>query len=531
MAAMVVLAVWGISGLGVSPGEIDFGASPVGKPSALYTVTLVNRSAGDLHDLRTNFEGEAAGDFHLTMANMCSSIAAGETCVLPVEFLPQEPGPRRASLVAWNADGSEVRTALLGTGRAGAVIVSPRSLDFGNVEIGSSAEKRIAVLGEGWFHVHGVSIDPDDGQFKATADTCLDTTPNLKGCTVQIVFRPTAAHAVEATLSLQDDGEGGPHTIAVRGTGTPPPSIGSAAGLGTAAGATSAAGENPPPNNATPNKTPPAEPKQPAISVDPLALRFVSGNQEPRVVNIDNRGDGPLQITSIAIVGNNRERFTLDKSGCGAEVPAHGVCSLSVSYKPKFWSGSHYEAQLQIDHNAPNFTSPQVIALSWERQEVPHGNAAFQPGALDFGSVQAGQTKQQTLTIVNVGKVDLKNISLRLGVIGNGEKGPFAHSNECRALAVGERCTVTVRFSSATPGSFSSTLYVCEGGIEQVGSIDLKAIQLAPIATPSVVFQPKVPNSEPGKLVLPSCAQPALNSLHVSGLPGVRPEVRLSATA
>jgi hypothetical protein len=57
------------------------------------------------------------------------------------------------------------------------------------------------------------------GQFAITGTNCITTLPVGGTCTINVVFRPTAAGAYSATLTIRDNVNGPAPSSALSGTG------------------------------------------------------------------------------------------------------------------------------------------------------------------------------------------------------------------------------------------------------------------------------------------------------------------------
>ena len=85
------------------------------------------------------------------------------------------------------------------------------------------------------------------------------------------------------------------------------------------------------------------------------------------------------------------------------------------------------------------------------------------PDSLSFGSVSRGVTSAaRTVTVTNTAAVALPMASVALA---GKNPGQFSQTNNCPAqVAVGGKCTVSVKFKPTSTGSKSATLVVTPGG-------------------------------------------------------------------
>jgi uncharacterized repeat protein (TIGR03803 family) len=109
-----------LSGVGstakLSPTSLSFGSVTVGSTSTAKTVTLTNVGAAALSLTGISITGKNAGDFSQT--HTCgTSLAAGKSCTISVDFKPSAKGARGAAVsVTDNASGSPQEVVLTGTG-------------------------------------------------------------------------------------------------------------------------------------------------------------------------------------------------------------------------------------------------------------------------------------------------------------------------------------------------------------------------------------------------------------------------------
>ncbi|HKS70312.1 MAG TPA: choice-of-anchor D domain-containing protein, partial [Ktedonobacterales bacterium] len=164
-----------LSGTGTTPApavtlsnsSLSFGTVVIGHSSAAQSVTLTNSGTAALTINSIAPGGTNPGDFAQT--NTCpigpATLAPGGTCTISVTFTPSATGSRTASVsIADNAANSPQAIALSGTGQnptAPAVTLSPTSLSFGNVNVGSTSPAKSITLtnsGNAALSISGITI-------------------------------------------------------------------------------------------------------------------------------------------------------------------------------------------------------------------------------------------------------------------------------------------------------------------------------------------------------------------------------------
>jgi uncharacterized repeat protein (TIGR01451 family) len=220
---------------GVSPASLDFGDVPVGSPSASQQVTVTNTAAagaGDLHIGQLMTTGANASSFGLG-ADQCSntSLAPGASCTLVVTFLPTARGAASATLqVPDDAADSPQSVALSGTGVGPVAEVTPSSIDFGAVAVGTTSAPRTVTItntgdtGQDLVLTADSITGPNAGDFAFVSERCVTSGVLAAGssCTIELSFTPSASGIRTATLSITDNAADSPQTVSLTGTGATP---------------------------------------------------------------------------------------------------------------------------------------------------------------------------------------------------------------------------------------------------------------------------------------------------------------------
>jgi hypothetical protein len=146
----------------------------------------------------------------------------GQSCRITVSFSPTLAGPRSGAVTLNdNAPGSpQQKTALSGTGGAGALIFTVTSLNLGGVIPGYSGTQSATLINDGSAAVNitGISIVPSGGTFTSTNNCPAKLNPR-QTCVFQVTFTPPDTGTYSATLTVTDNGIGASATLALSGTG------------------------------------------------------------------------------------------------------------------------------------------------------------------------------------------------------------------------------------------------------------------------------------------------------------------------
>ena len=142
-------------------------------------------------------------------------------CEWQVNFTPSQTGLRTATLKIVANDSPSPHVALLrGIGVSnGQGTLSATSLDFGTESVGHQSPVHQVALtntGTGALKLSGIAASP---QFFSQTNTCGSSLAAGAKCTISIRFIPTLQGMLVGSLSVQDDGAGSPHAVALSGIG------------------------------------------------------------------------------------------------------------------------------------------------------------------------------------------------------------------------------------------------------------------------------------------------------------------------
>jgi hypothetical protein len=174
-------------------------------------------------------------------------------------------------------------------------------------------------------------------------NTCGTSVAVAATCTINVVFKPTAAGSATATLSVNAGHGAGTQTVALSGTGVVP-----------------------------------------TYTASPTSLAF--GNQlanvasMPKSVAVTNTGSVTLPITSIGLSSTGSQPFSQINT-CGTSVAVAGTCTISVVFNP----ASAGSATATLSVNAGSGAGTQTVALSGTGI-VPTVTLAAAPTSITVGT-------------------------------------------------------------------------------------------------------------------------------------------------
>jgi hypothetical protein len=431
----------GTPAVSLSPTSLTFASTNVGSTSAAQTVTLKNTGTGVLTISSVSFTGSNASSY--TQTNTCgTSLAASASCTFSLAFQPTAVGTASATLsIADNASSTVQTIALTGTGvGVPAVSISPTSLTFASTNVGSTSAAQTVTLkntGTGALTISSVSFTGSNAASYAQTNTCGTSLAASASCAISITFKPTAAGAAPASLSLADNASNtaSAQTVTLSGTGV---------GV-------------------------------PVVSLSPTSLAFAStlvgAQSAAQTVTLKNTGTAALTISSLSFTGSYASSFA-QTNNCGTSLAISASCTISVTFKPT--AGGSLTASLSLTGNATN--TPQTVALTGTGV-VPVPVVTLSTAALSFPvtvvnpSPGYAYSPAQALTLTNSGTAALNLTAITLSGIN---PTSFTEINNCPAsLAVSATCTILTRFAPTTLGSKSATLVFTSNASPTTQSITL----------------------------------------------------------
>ncbi len=406
----------------LNPVSLTFAAQAVGTVSGAKTILVTNSGIAALNVSQV----VVTGDFQETdnCVGAASGIAPGASCSVQVTFLPSATGTRMGLLTVYgNVAGGQATAALTGVGTTGAAIaLSPLSVTYSATGVGAtSAAQDITISNTGG---SGAALGTPvvTGDFAITANTCGATLASNTGCTVSVVFKPTASGARTGSFSITDSV--GTQTSSLSGT------------------AVSAATDGLAPLSLT-------------FGVQPL--NTLSATQ---MVTLTNTGDAALTGISGVIASGD---FTVVNS-CGNSLNGHSTCSMLVAFVPK--SVGAGAGVLTVS----DVLRSQTVILNGTGV-APVGVLLSPVGPVSFAATGVGlTTAAQTVTLTNNG-------GLPLSITSFGVTGDFvivAGTNTCGAtLAAGSACVAQVVFAPTAAGTRVGSLTVVDSAAGSPQSLQL----------------------------------------------------------
>ena len=190
--------------ISVSPKSLNFGSLKTGSTSNPKTITIRNTGKGNLKIYSIIIEGTNASEFN--QSNDCSTIFPGDSCSINVIFSPTVPFIKKSATIIISSNYAKkptVNVKLSGQAAPPKISVSPKSLNFGTVQVGNtSPSKIITVKNTGISDLeinNNISISGANAdEFSQTSD-CTTVSPS-GSCTVNVTFTPTTQAGTKSAI-------------------------------------------------------------------------------------------------------------------------------------------------------------------------------------------------------------------------------------------------------------------------------------------------------------------------------------------
>jgi hypothetical protein len=346
-----------LTGTGVAPSSqlspssttLSFGNAAVGAAASL-PIVLTDQGTADLTISSVTVQGTGFSASGGTNVNLNPD----GTTTINVKFEPAHTGSASATLtVASNAANSPVEISLSGTGMTAPtsqLSPSPTSVAFGSVTLGSPVTKSITLTDAGTANVSISTVSATGAGFSAKSSATANLDPNGTA-TVSVTFSPTAAGAVQGTLSISSNATNSVVQIPLSATGV-----------------------------VKNNPATDAEPSQLTASATSVGFGSATvGTPVTKTINLTDSGDTNITISGVSITG---AAFRAS-GGSNATLTPNSSVTISVSFDPT--SVASAQGTLSISSNASNAVlsipltgtgaaapaAQHSVALNWEPSASP----------------------------------------------------------------------------------------------------------------------------------------------------------------
>ncbi|MGA8893611.1 MAG: choice-of-anchor D domain-containing protein [Anaeromyxobacteraceae bacterium] len=409
--------------IALTPPSLSFGTVNTGATSALPvsvrntgTATLTVSAVTRCPATSAEFTWSPAAPF---------TVAPGQAATLTVTYSPTDANTDLGCLTLASNDpaNATVNLGLSGTGAtpaAPAIALSPGSLDFGAVTVGSSATLPAQVQDTGTAPLTVSAITPCAGtSAEFTWSPPAPFTVAAGGSTtLSVSYAPTAASADSGCLTLASDDPARPTVnLTVAGNG--------------------------------------AAVTAPAIAFSPATLDFGTvtiGNTQQRTAQVQNAGTATLTVTAVAACSGAGPEFTWDAATPFSVAPGQSA-PVTVTYTPV--DTDFHSACLAFSSNDP--ANPVAnLGLTAQGASTPVPAVALSPASLDFMAVEVGKSSTLTSQVQDTGGATLTVSAI---AACNGTSAEFTWSPQAPfTVGAGQSQALAVTYAPTDAGADNGCL-------------------------------------------------------------------------
>jgi hypothetical protein len=397
----------------LTPASLTWGIVVIGNTSSAKTATLTNTGSGTLNITSISLTGTAASQY-LISANTCgSTLAAGGTCTISVEFKPTAEGVQSATLSVVDGAGTQT-SALSGTGTA--IKFNPASLTFPATGVGSSSSPLVTTmtnLGKTAITITSIVIGGANTTDFTQTNTCGGSLAANSSCSITVTFTPTATGTRTANVTVTDSDVTSPQKVVLTGTGSQP------------------------------NISYTVLPSSIAFNKTTVGLQ---SNCQP--VTVTNTGSTSLTISSFSLTP-----FLVFQLQYGY-APVTVTAGATQTYCIKFVPGAAQAYSGQLSISIAGITNPSIVTFTGTGASTT-AVATVTPNTLNFGSQPLGSTTSQTVTVTNTGKAALHLSSVT-------DEAPFSYTGYTTSVAIqpGKSFSFPVTFTPTQAVSYTNSAYL-----------------------------------------------------------------------
>jgi Abnormal spindle-like microcephaly-assoc'd, ASPM-SPD-2-Hydin len=436
---------------------LDFGTVFVGSSEVLSN-TIVNTSQSSV---RIKKAALGNSEFKITGERLPVTLAPGESTSLEITYRPHTHGSSQDKVTLATNDSS-FSTSFSVQGKAvsaGQLQVSPTSLSFGMVAVGTSASKTATLSNSGGSNLTVNQVTTSDSEFSVSGIALPLVLAPSQSAPVIVTYTPSSSGTDSGSVSITAIGStsGGGHKGGKGGRNV----TSSSTSLTAATVAVSGTGITSGQLAATPASIDMG-------NVEVGSNRVVSGT-------LTNSGGTSITVSQAALTGAG---FTMTSWSLPLTLAAGQSAGFTVKFAPQ--SPGPASATIAVVSDAENPTLNVPIT----GMGVSPGSLVSSPSSLSFGAVQVSSSQMLSATVTNSGGSPA-TIS-QATVTGAGYS--MGSLSMPVTLSAGQSKTFNITFSPQSSGSKSGSLSITSDASNPTLTVPLSGSGTAPgslAATPS----------------------------------------------
>jgi hypothetical protein len=424
------------SQLSLSTNSLNFGNVLV-NGSATQAATLTNSGQSDVQVSQIAVSG---GAYSVSGAVAPVTIAAGQSVALHATFAPRTAGAASGAItITSNATNTTATVTLSGSATAASysMSLSPASLNFGNVNAGSSTTQNLQLSNTGNSSVTVTQLAASGAGISVKGPATPVTLAPSQTVALNVTFAPTTAGTTTGSVTVTNN-----------------------SGVNAIAAITGAQ-------------------VQPGISLTPWSASFgsvVTGNTNSQTVQVKNSGTANLTISQATVTGAG---FNLSGLALPMTLTPGQSGNFNVQYAPQ--SAGNVSGAVSIISNAPN--SPATVALSATGVAATY-TISVNPSSLSFGNVTDGNTASQGFTVTNTGN---SNVAIS-GISATGAGYSLTSGAGAVTLSPNQSTSVGVQFAPSVAGAVNGSVNVLSNAKGSASSVALSGTGVSPTVSHSVAL-------------------------------------------
>ena len=318
------------------------------------------------------------------------------------------------------------------------VQITPASLSFPNVSVGSTATQLATVTNTGSQSVNVTQLSLSSSEFSTSGVAMPLTLAPGQSAQFKVAFKSSTAGNVSGTLSAMTSRGGGSTKVKLNGN----------------------AGKN-----------------ASQLSLSTSSLKFgnvlVDGTSS-QAVTLKNSGTSDVKISQLAVSGKG---FSVSGVAAPVTLPAGQSMALQTTFAPTTAGSVTGSVTITSDAQTPAST----VSLSGTGMNATY-TMSLAPGSVSFGNLNVGSTATQTVQLANTGNssVTVSQVAASgSGVSVSGLATPVT-------IAPSQSVPLTVKFAPTAGGAVAGSVTVTNSeGINAVAAVTGSGVQAGISVTPS----------------------------------------------
>ena len=389
----------------VAPAALDFGNLAVGSGS-METVTITNDGTASLTISKLAVTGTGYTIGGLTAPK---TLASGQTATLNVAFKATTSGATTGVVtITSNADDSPTAIPLNGGGVTASLSLSPSSLNFGAVTVGTTATQTVKITNTGSSKATISEISVTGADITVSGVSTPATIAAGQSAQVTATFKPTSTSTVSGAVAVTSTASSKPLTAEWTGSGS-----------------------------------------ESSFTVTPASVSFgdvTVGTDATQTIKLANTGNTSVTISKLTTSGSGM-------SASGLSLPytlgAGKSTTFTAEFKPT--SASSSSGSIGLSTSATSKSVPLSGTGVGSKVSLTSSSSS-----ISFGSVKVGVTQSGSVTVTSSGNANV-NIS-SASVSGTGFS--LSGSGGSETLTPDQAQKYTVNFDPKAGGSASGVLTI-----------------------------------------------------------------------